>query len=116
MSSTISYIATCWNQVRDIDASRCATVGSFTFRFGVLCAGFVHSAFAFNHESLVGRSNVNSLEVPPGALISFVQKGLQYCEIEAHVNEVSKLRRFNSFLQPVGYRMVQKQYAISRFL
>jgi hypothetical protein len=26
--------------------------------------------------------------VPPGALVSFVQKGLQYVEIEAHLNEV----------------------------
>ncbi len=52
-----------------------------------MCAGFVHSAFTFCNESLVARSNVNAMEVPPGALISFVQKGLQYYEIEAHVHE-----------------------------
>ncbi len=50
--------------------------------------GFVHSAFAFGHESLVAKSNIQSSEVPPAALISFVQKGLQYTEIESHLNDV----------------------------
>lgn len=35
----------------------------------------------------MAKSNVISAEIPPGALISFVQKGLQYVGIEAHVNE-----------------------------
>jgi hypothetical protein len=54
----------------------------------VAAAGFVHSAFAFGHESLVAKSNIQSSEVPPAALISFIQKGLQYTEIESHLNDV----------------------------
>eukprot|EP00823_Brevimastigomonas_motovehiculus_P003575 TRINITY_DN219_c0_g1_i2.p1 TRINITY_DN219_c0_g1~~TRINITY_DN219_c0_g1_i2.p1 ORF type:complete len:780 (+),score=268.94 TRINITY_DN219_c0_g1_i2:53-2392(+) len=50
-------------------------------------SGFVHSAFCFGHESLVTKSNIATSDVPPGALISFVQKGLQYTEIEAHLND-----------------------------
>lgn len=37
------------------------------------------------------KANLNAADVPPGALVSFVQKGLQYAEIEAHVNEVRVL-------------------------
>jgi len=47
-------------------------------------SGFVHSAFTFAYESLLGRSNIRNAEktIPPGALISFLQKGLQYVGIE----------------------------------
>ena len=51
-------------------------------------SGFVHSAFTFAHESLVSRSIVADADVPPGALIAFLQKGLQYVEIESHLQEV----------------------------
>ena len=50
-------------------------------------SGFAHTAFTFAHESLVARSVVSDAEVPPGALISFLQKGLQYVEIETHLQE-----------------------------
>lgn len=50
-------------------------------------SGFSHSAFTFAYESQVVKSTVVSSSVPPGALISFIQKGLQYVGIEAHVNE-----------------------------
>ncbi len=50
-------------------------------------SGFAHSAFTFAHESLVARSVVSDAEVPPGALIAFLQKGLQYVEIETHLQE-----------------------------
>jgi hypothetical protein len=50
-------------------------------------SGFSHSAFTFAHESLVARSTVADAEVPPGALISFLAKGLQYVEIESHLQE-----------------------------
>lgn len=32
---------------------------------------------------MIYRSNINTQDVPPGALISFIQKGIQYLEIEA---------------------------------
>ena len=50
--------------------------------------GFVHSAFTFANESLVAKSSIADANVPPGALITFLQKGLQYVEIEAHMLEV----------------------------
>ena len=51
-------------------------------------AGFSHSAFVFGYESFVHKSNISGNDVPPGALISFLQKGLQYLELEANLNEV----------------------------
>lgn len=51
-------------------------------------AGFQHSAFTFAAESAVARASINSADVPPGALISFVQKGLQYLELEANLTDV----------------------------
>ena len=50
-------------------------------------SGFTHSAFTFAYESLVAKSSVAGKEIPPGALVSFIQKGLQYVEIEAHLSE-----------------------------
>lgn len=50
-------------------------------------SGLAHSAFTFAHESLVARSVIADSEVPPGALLSFLQKGLQYVEIETHLQE-----------------------------
>lgn len=54
-----------------------------------LCAlgptGFSHSAFSFGYESFVHKSSIDSNDVPPGALVSFVQKGLQYLELEANI-------------------------------
>jgi len=49
-------------------------------------AGFQHSAFTFGNESLIANQNIGN-EVPTGALISFLQKGLQYKEIETHIGE-----------------------------
>ena len=50
--------------------------------------GFTHSAFTFAYESLVAKSTVAQTDVPPGALITFLQKGLEYVSIEEHINEV----------------------------
>ncbi|KAL3914620.1 MAG: hypothetical protein SGILL_006032 [Bacillariaceae sp.] len=47
-------------------------------------SGFTHSAYTFVYESMLGRSNMRSSDklIPPGALVSFLQKGLQYVGIE----------------------------------
>ncbi|CAH0487141.1 unnamed protein product [Peronospora farinosa] len=50
-------------------------------------SGFLHSAFTFAYESQLAKSSVINTELPPGALVSFLQKGLQYVGIEAHINE-----------------------------
>ncbi|GAX21127.1 transducin (beta)-like 1 [Fistulifera solaris] len=58
-------------------------VNYLVFRYLQEC-GFVHSAFSFAHESMLGRTGLRSIDkiVPPGTLITFLQKGLQYVGIE----------------------------------
>ena len=67
---------------------------SFLFVLCVSCSylqecGFVHSAFTFVHESMLGRTGLRSADqsVPPGALVTFLQKGLQYVGIEESLNQ-----------------------------
>lgn len=56
----------------------------------VFCvSGFSHSAFTFGIESHISQSNINGTLVPPAALISILQKGLQYVEAEISINEVT---------------------------
>eukprot|EP00824_Muranothrix_gubernata_P004101 TRINITY_DN15272_c0_g1_i1.p1 TRINITY_DN15272_c0_g1~~TRINITY_DN15272_c0_g1_i1.p1 ORF type:complete len:528 (-),score=79.09 TRINITY_DN15272_c0_g1_i1:606-2189(-) len=50
-------------------------------------SGFQHAAFTFANEAMVSKSNINGANVPAGALVSFLQKGLQYLEVETHVRE-----------------------------
>lgn len=52
-------------------------------------SGFVHSAFTFAYEALISKSTIahQGAEVPPGALIAFLQKGLQLVSLEHHINE-----------------------------
>ncbi|KAG7256419.1 hypothetical protein CRUP_002329 [Coryphaenoides rupestris] len=45
------------------------------------------SAFTFGIESHISQSNINGTLVPPAALISILQKGLQYVEAEISINE-----------------------------
>jgi hypothetical protein len=71
----------------------------------LLESGFVHSAFTFAHESLVSRSVFADADVPPAALISFVQKGLQYVEIETHLQEVRFASHLHSYARP--YNLVR---------
>jgi len=56
-------------------------------RVGGVGTGYTHTAFTFANESLVKQSGINGADVPPGALISFVQKGMLYSNIEQHVND-----------------------------
>lgn len=56
-----------------------------------VAAGFVHTAFSFANESLVTKSPVAQLDIPPGALITFLQKGLEYVGIEEHITAVRAL-------------------------
>jgi transducin (beta)-like 1 len=55
----------------------------------LLESGFTHTAFTFANEGQLTRSgiNINSSEVPVGSLISYLQKGLQYKQLETHVND-----------------------------
>jgi transducin (beta)-like 1 len=67
----------------------------------VLAAGFIHSAFVLGYEAGLHKKSMDGNHVPPGALVSFVQKGLQYLELEANLNDVS-----SSFLQPESVESV----------
>ena len=53
-----------------------------------VCSGFVHSAYTFGIESHISQTNINGALVPPAALLSIIQKGLQYTEAEISIGEV----------------------------
>ena len=50
-------------------------------------SGFVHTAYTFINESMITRSNISRSDIPPGALITFLQKGLQYIGIEETIRQ-----------------------------
>ena len=74
------YLNESGNVIAVVQASSSAHVSLFT--------GFVHTAFAFANESLITRSPVAHIDIPPGALITFLQKGLEYVGIEEHITAV----------------------------
>lgn len=45
-------------------------------------SGYVHAAFTFGYESQVSKSKIDGSQIPPGALLSFVQRGVNFVEIE----------------------------------
>lgn len=54
-------------------------------------SGFVHSAFTFSYESLVLKSSQVATQInriPPGALITLIQKGLLYVQVEQDLLEI----------------------------
>ncbi|CAM0905699.1 unnamed protein product [Alopecurus aequalis] len=50
-------------------------------------SGFVHAAFTLGYEAGIHKGVIDGNVVPPGALITIVQKGLQYIELEANTDE-----------------------------
>lgn len=64
---------------------------SLVFSDGWLVSGFTHSAFAFGYEAGIDKSRIDVNVVPPGALVTFIQKGIQYLELEANLSGVSIL-------------------------
>lgn len=51
-------------------------------------AGFQHTAFTLSHEGLVHKGNIKGSDVPPGALVTLLQKALLYVGVEWHVRDV----------------------------
>lgn len=60
----------------------------------MIFVGFTHSAFALGYEAGINKSPIDGNLVPPGALITFVQKGLQFLEMEANLSNVSMISSF----------------------
>ncbi|RLM65904.1 F-box-like/WD repeat-containing protein TBL1XR1 [Panicum miliaceum] len=50
-------------------------------------SGFIHAAFTLGYEAGIHKGGIDGNAVPPGALITIVQKGLQYIELEANTEE-----------------------------
>lgn len=65
-------------------------------------SGFQHSAFTFGLESHIMQSSVNGTGVPPGALVSIVQKGLQYVEAEVTLTEEGNILGENGELEQLS--------------
>ncbi|KAB7497884.1 F-box-like/WD repeat-containing protein TBL1XR1 [Armadillidium nasatum] len=59
-------------------------------------SGFYHAAYVFGIESHISRSNINGALVPPAALLSIIQKGLQYTEAEISIGEDGTERMIDS--------------------
>lgn len=50
----------------------------------------MHAAFTFGYESQVVKSRIDGSQIPPGALLSFVQRGVNFVEIEEGLTEEGK--------------------------
>lgn len=61
-----------------------------------MLTGFQHSAYTFGIESHISQSNINGALVPPAALLSIIQKGLQYTEAEISIGEDGSERMIES--------------------
>ena len=59
-------------------------------------SGFSHAAFVFGVESHIAQSNINGALVPPAALLSIIQKGLQFTEAEISIGEDGTERQIES--------------------
>ncbi|WJX95111.1 WD40 repeat-containing protein hos15 [Trifolium repens] len=65
-------------------------------------SGFTHSAYTFGNEAAINKCPIDGNLVPPGALVTFVQKGLQYFEMEANLSNCdAEVDEDFSFLQPL---------------
>ncbi|KAL2531811.1 WD-40 repeat family protein [Abeliophyllum distichum] len=65
-------------------------------------SGFTHTAFAFGYEAGISKSPIDGNLVPPEALVKFVQKGVQYMEMEANLSNADvDVDEDFSFLQPL---------------
>ncbi|GMH24074.1 hypothetical protein Nepgr_025917 [Nepenthes gracilis] len=63
---------------------------------------FTHSAFTLGYEAGINKSPIDGNLIPHAALIRFVQKGIQYLEMEANLsNSDTDVDEDFSFLQPM---------------
>lgn len=55
-------------------------------------SGFEHSAYVFSSESLLGSTKVATADVPCGALISFIHKGLLFEQMEREIEDAKRTK------------------------
>jgi transducin (beta)-like 1 len=65
-------------------------------------SGFEHSAYVFAVESMLTASKAATADIPCGALISFVHKGLLFTQLEREVEEPKRARLANSLASSGG--------------
>ncbi|KAJ2038677.1 hypothetical protein IW146_002710 [Coemansia sp. RSA 922] len=65
-------------------------------------SGFMHSAYMFQFESQLFKNDNEIPSVEPGSLIRVLQKGLQYMDVETHLNEDGSARLCSAPFSLVG--------------
>ncbi|PON46887.1 Guanine nucleotide-binding protein, beta subunit [Trema orientale] len=79
-------------------------------------SGFTHSAFAFGYEAGINKSTIDGNIVPPAALVTFVQKGLQYLELEANLGSSdADVDDDFSYIQPLDL-ITKDAYELQRII
>jgi transducin (beta)-like 1 len=53
-------------------------------------SGFDHSLYTFNTESQTDLTAINGSQIPPGALITLLQKGLLYIQLEKEIHSANR--------------------------
>ncbi|KAJ2697151.1 hypothetical protein FB645_006003 [Coemansia sp. IMI 203386] len=65
-------------------------------------SGFLHSSYIFQFESQIYKTDREQPNVEPGTLIRVLQKGLQYMDVETHLNEDGTARLCTAPFSLVG--------------
>ncbi|KAJ1927436.1 hypothetical protein IWQ60_002943 [Tieghemiomyces parasiticus] len=65
-------------------------------------SGFKHAAFSFQYESQLDQDAFQDQPVKPGALLSVLQRGLQYLSLEAHLNDDGTVRPCSAEFRLLG--------------
>ncbi|KAJ2784417.1 hypothetical protein H4R18_001127 [Coemansia javaensis] len=72
-------------------------------------SGFLHSSYIFQFESQIYRNEGDLPNVEPGALLRVLQKGLQYMDVETHLNEDGTARLCTAPFSLVGKHVCSVQ-------
>ncbi|KAJ2811787.1 hypothetical protein H4S07_001833 [Coemansia furcata] len=65
-------------------------------------SGFLHSSYIFQFESQIFKNDNEIPSVEPGSLLRVLQKGLQYMDVETHLNEDGSARLCSAPFSLVG--------------
>ncbi|KAJ2780268.1 hypothetical protein GGI15_003604 [Coemansia interrupta] len=72
-------------------------------------SGFLHSSYIFQFESQIFKNERENPNVEPGSLIRVLQKGLQYMDVETHLNEDGTARLCTAPFSLVGKHVCSVQ-------